>query len=404
MSLVFSAARVEPADLTALALFERIGRDHALSINELGGLGREAGAAALWAAYDEHWRRFCGSRLDPQFWHLDHPTRWTGALTVSDAAPVVIVGTGPSLLAMLPSLRRVRAGVHLFTSPRGADALAEAGLVPDLVLVEHQTPLDAHFSARDLSHRNTRALTRVPLVAADARTPAAMLAGIPADRLFVPDPLPTWGVWPATAVALALASGAQTVALAGIDLGTSQRPDPAQAPLRAVLALLAAQTDVASVDVGTGGAPKPGWPRATLDAIATGGPARPLAPDVRPWRTADARLELAAGCWRRVAPLVAQAESTLAAACRVRDGDHSPAACADMEDSFARLLAAGMRVETRVDVQDGLGASFLPRFWRTSPDPALGCRLWRPAALAAHELINQHRSLTRRLARWPGTP
>ena len=49
--------------------------------------------------------------------------------------------------------------------------------------------------------------------------------------------------------------------------------------------------------------------------------------------------------------------------------------------------------QIRVDVQEGLGASFLPRYWRTAPDPSLGEGLWRAAALASHELVQQHRSL-----------
>jgi hypothetical protein len=380
-------------------LFERIGRDHALVVDDLGGLDARARAEArlLWAAYDDHWRRLCGSRLDPQFWRLDHPARWAGSVAVSDGAPVVIVGTGPSLRSVLPELRRVRRAVHLFTSPRGTAALAEAQMVPDLVLVEHQTPLDAHFSAQDLSHRTTHALDRVPLVATDARTPAALLTGVSTDRILVLDPLPTWGLWPATAAALALSSGAQAVALAGIDLGTHQRPDPLQGPLRALLALLAAGADVDCVDVGAGGASKPGWPAAALDAMAPGGTASALVLTRRPWLTVQARYEAARACHRRLAPLAADAVATLETACLVRDGDHSPATGAALWDGLARLLAAGQRLEMRMDVQDGLGASFLPRLWRTPPDIALGAQLWRPAALAAHELVGQYAALDRRL-------
>ncbi len=52
-------------------------------------------------------------------------------------------------------------------------------------------------------------------------------------------------------------------------------------------------------------------------------------------------------------------------------------------------------------LQDGLGLSFLPRFWRSKPDAAIGSRLWRPAAMAAHELLQQHRALDERLRRNP---
>jgi hypothetical protein len=254
---------------TALDVVERIGLDAAIEPGELGPLGAEAAGAAprLWAAYDDHWGRFCGAGLDPLYWHLEQPSRRTGSVHLSDTAPIAIVGTGPSLAPTLSRLKRARAGIHLFTSPRGAEALAAAGLVPDLVLVEHQSPLDAMFSVSDLAHRPMRAMTEAPLVAATPPTPAALLASVAVDRLFVPDPLPTWGLWPATAVALAIRSGARTVALVGIDLGTLDHPDLSHEPLRALLALLAAQTPTTCVDAGPVGAAKPGWPRASIDDI-----------------------------------------------------------------------------------------------------------------------------------------
>ena len=381
----------------ALDLLARIGRDHAIDQDELVPLAA-AGRAALprmWAAYERHWRGFCGSRIDPQFCHLDHPAQLTGSVRAANGAPVVVVGTGPSLTPLLPDLRRLRSGLYVFTSPRGADALAVAGIVPDLVLVEHQTALDAQFSVRDQSHRRSQAIA--PLVAADARTPAALLQGVPADRLFVPDPLPTWGLWPATAVCLGLLSGARSVALLGIDLGSRDRPDPLQAPLRDLLGLLALHTTAACVDVGGGGAAKPHWRGATLDALATGGAVPPLQLEARARPSAAARHAHTLAAWQRTASLAAEASATLDAACHVRDGDTSSRGRARLMDGFNRLLSAGAAVGARIDVQDALGASFLPRFWRTAPDPAIGAQLWRPAALASHEVVHQHRALGRRL-------
>jgi hypothetical protein len=92
-------------------------------------------------------------------------------------------------------------------------------------------------------------------------------------------------------------------------------------------------------------------------------------------------------------PLIAQAADTLAAAVVVRDGDRSPHACRRVADGLDSLVAAGARLELRVDLQDGLGAAFLPRFWRRAPDHSLGPLLWRAAALASHELLEQHRTL-----------
>jgi hypothetical protein len=105
-----------------------------------------------------------------------------------------------------------------------------------------------------------------------------------------------------------------------------------------------------------------------------------------------------------VAPLAAEAAATLAAACRVRDGDASSSASAELQRGLAGLLGAGDAVDVRADVQDGLGAAFLPRYWRAPPDPTLGHLLWRPAALASHELVRQHRALGQRLARVGATP
>ncbi len=382
-----------------LELFARIGRDHAIAQEELGALEPAVSSALprMWAAYERHWRGFCGSQLDPQFCHLGHPARITGAVRVANGAPVVVVGTGPSLTSALPDLRRLRSCLHLFTSPRGAEVLATAGIVPDLVLVEHQTALDAHFSLRDQPHRRSQALS--PLVAADARTPAALLRDVPADRLFVPDPLPTWGLWPATAVSLGLLSGARSVALLGIDLGSCECSDPLQAPLRDVLGLVASETTVACVDLGGSGAPKPHWLRATLEHLAAGGAVQSLRLETRPSPPAAARHADALAAWRRMAPLAADAWVTFKAACQVRDGDTSARGRATMMDGFDRLLSAGAAIGARIDVQDTLGASFLPRFWRTPPDPALGGLLWRPAALASHELVHQHRALGQRLER-----
>lgn len=382
-----------------LALFARIGRDHAIAHEELSPLDPAVSAALprMWAAYEQHWRRFSGSQLDPQFSHLDHPARITGTVRVTDGAPVVVVGTGPSLTSALPDLRRLRSGLHIFTSPRGAEVLASAGIVPDLVLVEHQSALDAHFSLRDQPHRPSQGLA--PLVAADSRTPAALLRDVPADRLFVPDPLPTWGLWPATAVSLGLLSGARSLALLGIDLGSRERPDPLQAPLRDLLDLLAAETSVACLDLGSSGARKPHWLGATLEHIAAGGAVQPLRLEARPRPPAAARHADALAAWQRLAPLAADALVTFNAACQVRDGDTSARGQATMVDGFDRLLSAGAATAARIDVQDTLGASFLPRFWRTPPDPALGGLLWRPAALASHELVHQHRALGQRLER-----
>lgn len=385
--------------VTVLDVLARIGDDYALAPGEIGDAAADATGAlpSLWDIYERHWGRFCGARLDPMFHALEHPARLTGDVHVVDGAPCVVVGTGPSLAPALPALRRVRPALHLITSPRGAEVLAAADLVPDLVVVEHQSALDAQFSVGERAHRLSTALGRVPLVAADARTPAALLVDVSADRLFVPARWPSWGLWPATAVALALAGGAARVGLVGVDLGTTKCPDPAHHPLRDLLGLLSTVARVPCLDLGTGGAPKTHWTPATVAAVAAPRPVEPLHLAARPWCSLAERRELAAERWHRLGALATQASATLAVAGGVRDGDRSPVANRRLRDRLEQLLAAGRDVATRMDVQGGLGAGFLPRYWRTPPDLDLGPQLWRPAALASHELVAQHRALARRL-------
>src|SRR5690606_22642579 len=109
-----------------------------------------------------------------------------------------------------------RSRLHVVTSPRGAELLAQHGLAPDLVLIEHRTALDAHHSVTEARDRGVEGLKLAPLVAAEWRTPAALLEGVSPGRLFVPEPLPTWGCWPATAAALAVQGGALRIGLLGI--------------------------------------------------------------------------------------------------------------------------------------------------------------------------------------------
>lgn len=385
----------------AIGLFERIGRDHVLRVEELGQLDDEATAIAtpMWGLYERHWRRFCGTRLDPLGAWLEHPARLTGAIRADRGGPIVVAGTGPSLAAQLPALRRHRSALHLVTSSRGAAVLAAAGLVPDLVLIEHQTALDAQFSVNELQHRPATALAAAPLVAAEARTPAALLRGIAPGRLFVPEPMPTWGLWPATAVALAILGNASAVALVGVDLGTQAAPDPAHAPLRDLLSLLASCTATPCLDLGRGGAPKPGWPSSDLSLLDGGRRVGPLTLESRPWRSGDERVSHLAAALDRLTPLVRQAHETLDAAEAVRDGGASTHLRARLGDGIERLLAASASKTVRVDVQDVLGAGFLPRFWRTPIDPSLGEAAWRLAALACHELVSQHHALRHRLER-----
>lgn len=382
-----------------LPVVEELGRDWALAPSQLSAAARKHPDVlrAAWTVYDRYFARFCGARLDPQFWRLEHPGAWRGAPFATDSAPIVIVGTGPSMRAGLDDIRRHRNHLHLVTSPRGADALEDAGLIPDVVLIEHQTPVDAQFSVQALKERRRDWRSRVALVVTDARTPATLVADLPTDRLLILDPLPTWGLWPATAAAMAVSAGAATVALLGVDLGTRDRPDARQNAMRDLLSLVVLGTPITCVDLGIEGSRKTGWAPGRLSAFVGSSTRQPLAVGRVVSTPPDERRSNAAAAWRRTAPLAGEALVTLDAACRVRGGDASPRAVAHLERSLTRMLDRSRDPVLRRDVQDGLGCTFLPRYWRTPPDLTLGAVLWRPAALAAHELVHQHRALDRRL-------
>ena len=257
-----------------------------------------------------------------------------------------------------------------------------------------QTPLDAHFSVQELSHRPHRWPREVSWVATDRRTPAALVRGVQRERLVVLDPLPTWGLWPATAVALALRAGAATVGLLGIDLGTADVPDARHRPLLDLLGLLAFDASARCVDLGANSASKAGWTSVTLDAcVANGSPRRALEFDLAPLPEPVGDRDAAREAWQRLRGCANEGEAALAIAARVRDGDHSPAAVSALSDALDRLLAFGADAGCRRDAQEQLGCSFLPRYWRTPPEPSLGPLLWRPVALTAHELVQQHRTL-----------
>jgi hypothetical protein len=258
--------------------------------------------------------------------------------------------------------------------------------VPDLVLVEHRTALDAHHAARDVRDRGTNVLSAAPLVAAEWRTPAALLAGVTPDRLFVPDVWPTWGLWPATAVALAAETGAGRIALLGVDLGTSEQPDPGFEPLATLLGLLARLVPGRTFDCGVGGASKDGWKPQAIDEFASGATRGALEITRRAAPSMDERRGRAADSLGQLTPVVARAHEILALGLSARAGAADPVA---LREAAAEMFSWYGDRRVRVDLQETLGLSFLPRLWRFGIDLSLGPRLWRPLVLAAHELVNQ---------------
>jgi len=383
--------------------FAAIGSDHYRSADALvAAVPPHADmndVAAAWCVYLDQFGGFCGSRLDPQFWRHDHPARHAGAIQVDAGSTVVIVGVGPSLARQAAALKRLRSQVLLFTSLRGAEALAALGLVPDLALVEHQTALGAQVTVSQVRDRGCRnVLDDCPWVAADARTPPELIVGVPADRLFVPEPLPTWGLWPATAVALALMAGASRVALLGLDLGTPIALNPTERPLASLLALLSRIGSASFVDCGADGAYKEGWPRAALETVAEGRPQPSLEIVRRPWTTRTDRLASDRAELHRLGPTIARAGLLLRHALKVRAEGQRAGDPERLKEATREMLGWGDVDPLRIGLQDTLGLSLLPALWGTGIDERLGARLWRPVVLALQELVHQAATLQQRLA------
>lgn len=382
----------------------QIGTDRHLEPTELEATADRGRVDAAWSVYCAHFGGFTGSMLDPQFNALDHPATQLGSIRLAPGETAVIAGTGPSLHASLDALTAVRPNVRIFTSPRGAEVLLARGIVPDLVLVEHQTALDAHHSARHVGDRADVALARCPLVAAEWKTPAALLAGMPARALFVPHAPPnwglwpaTWGLWPATAAAMAIDGGAARLALLGVDLGRPGALESAHAPLAGLLSLLADASPVPSLDCGANGANKNGWTRASLAEAAgvqvRGGLERVLAHAPAP---AD-RLSRAREDFAALRPIVERALYLSRLAIDARAGRLASAE-SRLEGAIREVMGWRHERRTRLLLQESLGTALLPRLWRIGVDPALGGALWRPLMLATHEIVGQAEAFATRAA------
>lgn len=382
--------------------FRDIGSDRFLTLDELaahrpsdatgsGARTAAVGATEAWALYHDCFDRFCETTLDPQFHRLSHPAAQVGSIHLDRSEPILIVGTGPSLERHVADLARVRNRLRIFTSPRGIDLLARHGLDADLVLVEHRTALDAHHSGRTvLDGAETLKATRA-FVATEWRTPANLVATIDRQRLFVPEQLPTWGLWPATLAATAVASGATRVGLLGVDLGTAARPNQTFAPLIRLLSWIACATSVTAIDCGTGGAGKVGWVRGRLDDLAGGTELRPMICERREAPSSDYRRALAFAGVSGLAGHIAVAKRALDTALRARAGDVDVAA---LRRHLSEMLSWRMDPDVRASIQETLGVSFLPRLWRLTTDPAsLDESAWRPVLLAAHEFVTQSERL-----------
>jgi hypothetical protein len=363
-----------------LQLLANIGADrYSVRAEVVWASDGDAWAHHAWDVYEQHFDGFTGARLDPEFERLRNPVAQNGTIRADHRAPVIVVGTGPSLGTHATMLRTVRNRVLLFTSPRGAAALRAFDITPDVVVVEHASAIDAELSVEFSAHA---AIPERSWVATETRTPAALLDGADPRRLFVPDEWPGWGCWPATAVALALQAGAGRVGLLGVDLGTSAAPDRRFAPTTALLGLLADTEAARCVDLG-GGAPKPGWIADTLEKFADGAtPAFRI--DMRPLVAGASIAE--ASHWRLQSDeLLTRARQALAMAEAARDSGRPETAIM----AANAMLSWRSNREFAAGVERILGASFLPRLWREPLNVLRLERPWRPVILGVYELLAQ---------------
>ena len=236
----------------AARLFRLIGSDRYLSPAEVSRATEpHVLTESAWYVYTKHFHGFTGATLDPQFHRLSHPATLTGRVRLGAETTVLVAGHGPSLLAAMHGIKRVRDRVRIFTSPLGAATLAGYGVKADLVLVDPSSGMSAKGAT---------------LVAADWRTPRELLAGVSSESLFVPTPLPTWGQWPATAVAMAADAGASRIALVGFD-DRAGLPKTSDESLTALLELVARLTPFTAFDCTGNGAPKRGWVAASVHEV-----------------------------------------------------------------------------------------------------------------------------------------
>ena len=229
-------------------LFRLIGSDRYLAPEEVTRATEpHALTASAWDVYTTHFHGFTGATLDPQFHRLAHP---------GDA-------DGPRQAGRRNHRRRCRDGAVAVA----ADPRAQRRPRP---------PARVHLSAwrrHAAGPRRRRGPgARRPLVrpsvrkAARSSRPTGARRGScsrasPPESLFVPSPLPTWGFWAATAVAMAADAGASRIALVGLD-------DRASPRLTALLELIARLAPFTAFDCSSHGAGTRGWVPASMHEVA----------------------------------------------------------------------------------------------------------------------------------------
>ena len=357
-------------------LYRAIGDDRYVTPGELPPESGEAGHA-LWEVYDRHFGRFTGAGLDPGFTRFIRTDVLFGQACFSAGSPVVVAGAGPGLDAVVADLRGVRPRVIVVTDPAGAAALQRHALTPDLVIIEREPG-----GREDAPGGEPLALGQRAALLIDPAAPVAAFERGAGIRRLARD-LPSWGVWAATAVAVALRGGATRLVTLGLD-GTDDADERARTD--ALLSTLAVHSGAECLEVGPQSGRAGWWPVSWPNVVPSDAPLHAAVT----WHDLGGASLLRAEAERDLlflAPLLPHAREALALARRARAGE--TIASRDLCRAIEMLLVWGADPSIRWALQRALGLTFLPRLWRTGVSMATPQRLWRPLVLALHELIEQ---------------
>ena len=291
-------------------LYRAIGDDRYVTPDELPPESGDAGRA-LWEVYDRHFGRFTGAGLDPAFARFVRTDVPFGLPRFPAGSPVVVAGGGPGLDAVASDLRAVRGRVLLVTDPTGAAALQRHALTPDLVIVERQPRGREDAPIGESLLLGSRAALLI-----EPSAPIAAFERSAGIRRLARD-LPSWGVWPATAAAVALRGGATRLITLGLD-GTTDADERARTD--ALLSALAVHSAPDCLEVGPQSGRAGWWPVSWPNVVPAD------APDsaALSWHDLGGTSLLRAEAERDLlflAPLLPHAREALALARRARAGE-----------------------------------------------------------------------------------